>query len=323
MGIIREKKITSKYSKVMLTESLYSLALYIYMNNSVSDTLFLIGDNVKLGDIKNKLNNVIIYNNELACGKNRTERIMMFMRLYIGRFYELKKYITCVDDFYGHDHVSFSSLFDKRKFTVIEDGLSNYKNPKISNLKVGLLVLFRVDFRARGYNVKTNKVILTGLDDIPESIRDKVTIINRNDFINNLEYICDGAFSYKEEIKDKSILLITQPLSEDDVLSEFEKIEIYKEILGEFINSEYLIIKPHPRERTDYKLYFPNATIIKSGFLVESLLNKKSIIKVVTLFSTAVFSIQCVDVEIYGTGKSSKLSSRYGVIKSNVIQKRI
>ena len=49
-------------------------------------------------------------------------------------------------------------------------------------------------------------------------------------------------------LETKSVILITQLLSEDNIISEEEKIALYKSILNNYgLNS--VVIKPHPREK--------------------------------------------------------------------------
>ncbi|ANO31841.1 hypothetical protein A6E01_00880 [Vibrio breoganii] len=75
-------------------------------------------------------------------------------------------------------------------------------------------------------------------------------------------------FSY---INGSSSILFTQPFSENrsDYL-ESDKVNGYRHIINMHgIKEKDIIIKPHPAEKTDYSLYFPDATIIKSSFPAE------------------------------------------------------
>ena len=69
---------------------------------------------------------------------------------------------------------------------------------------------------------------------------------------------------------EKSVLLLTQPLYIDGtVSSEEEQIEIYKRLVAENITDEKLVIKPHPRDLTDYSEAFPEAVIFDKNMPVE------------------------------------------------------
>lgn len=120
-------------------------------------------------------------------------------------------------------------------------------------------------------------------------------------------------FNFKDEIKNKKVILLTQPLSEDKYITEKEKIEIYSKILKNFSEKE-IIIKTHPREKTEYKIYFPEYEILSTKIPLELLILKGvKIKKIVTLFSTGVFNVdKSVEVEFYGTEVHPKLLERFG-----------
>lgn len=95
------------------------------------------------------------------------------------------------------------------------------------------------------------------------------------------------------QIQENSTLLLTQPLNEDGLMSHDEKISLLKHLICKH-GTEHLYIKPHPREKEDYKIIFPNATIWdyeKVPIELLCLLNEFSFEKVITPFSTAIFSV--------------------------------
>lgn len=87
-------------------------------------------------------------------------------------------------------------------------------------------------------------------------------------------------------LKQARVLLVTQPMSEDNIMSESDKIAVYKSIMEQY--REKIIIKPHPRETTDYRKFFPNIEVFPKTAPVELLkLLVPEIDRVVTFFSTA------------------------------------
>lgn len=116
-----------------------------------------------------------------------------------------------------------------------------------------------------------------------------------------------------EKIKGKKIILFTQPLSEDGIIEEKEKIELYEKILKRY-NLEETVIKIHPREKTKYEEIFKKCLIIKETFPSEILsflgFEPK---KAVTIFSSAVFGIEKnVEIDFYGTEIHEKLYNKFG-----------
>lgn len=66
------------------------------------------------------------------------------------------------------------------------------------------------------------------------------------------------------ELRGKKWIIVTQPFSEDDVISEASKLDIYRKILDFINNNDSVVIKPHPREKTDYEKCFPGISVLKS-----------------------------------------------------------
>lgn len=59
--------------------------------------------------------------------------------------------------------------------------------------------------------------------------------------------------SYKPVFNSsKKVILLTQPLSEDQFITEQDKLNLYASILKKYSSDYELFIKPHPREKTDY-----------------------------------------------------------------------
>lgn len=62
-----------------------------------------------------------------------------------------------------------------------------------------------------------------------------------------------------EKMKAKKIVLLTQAFSADHFVTEEEQVDIYRKILSNY-NPNDVIIKPHPRDKIDYKKFFPTIT---------------------------------------------------------------
>lgn len=91
-------------------------------------------------------------------------------------------------------------------------------------------------------------------------------------------------------LEQKSVILITQPLSEDGIVSEDEKVALYKSILSNYDMND-VVIKPHPREKTNWAEIFPNTPIITRRVPAELLAMMVEPKNVCTFYSTAAFSL--------------------------------
>ncbi|WP_218667906.1 glycosyltransferase family 52, partial [Rodentibacter caecimuris] len=80
-------------------------------------------------------------------------------------------------------------------------------------------------------------------------------------------------------------------------------------------DKEKLVVKTHPREKTNYQGYFPDVEVFNENYPSEILdvLGVK-FEKAVTLFSTAVYVYPKENVDFYGTKIHPKLEKRFGEI---------
>lgn len=287
----------------------------------INKKIFFILDN----DIKIKIN----LKNYIKVKKNKNIlEIIVKKILYFFYFkYLIKKFNINNIQIFGCDHINGAKFFLKRYiFFLIEDGLTNYKkNIYKRTLKNKI---FSIPSFGMYKNVK--KIYLTGLAPIPEEIKDKVEIINLKELWNKKteeekKEILD-IFGFDEniisKIKNKKNILFTQPLSEDRFISEEEKIELYKKIIFNYSEKD-LVIKTHPREKTDYKKYFPEIEILNQSFPAElfDLLDIK-FERAITIFSTAALNFsKNSKVDFYGTKVHPNLLKQWGdsekIMKAN------
>ena len=107
--------------------------------------------------------------------------------------------------------------------------------------------------------------------------------------------------------------MFTQPFSEDKILTEKEKVELYKDIIANYDVTK-LLIKSHPREKTNYRKEFPKITVIDQRIPSELLLfTKAEFSRVITVFSTSIsIFLKSSEVDFYGTEVHPKLLKYYG-----------
>ncbi|BDR99166.1 hypothetical protein NUITMVP1_30750 [Proteus mirabilis] len=216
---------------------------------------------------------------------------------------------------YGQDHLFFSHPF-LDKMTLIEDGLANY-----TCVKRSLYSYLLLPHKIFGKSKKIKNILLTGLSSYPPKLEKKITTINLKEkwgslHENNKNKIND-IFNYKKTSNKKyDVLILTQPISEYSLVSESEKLSIYKKIIQlHSENSENTLLRIHPREKTDYSKLGYNIKINNEPYPIEILLlNTHSFKKAITLYSTAIYSLSCDEKIIYGTSLSSALEKKIGYI---------
>lgn len=265
--------------------------------------------------IYSKLNTKEKYYSKVYLESKSLKGIILYYYNYIKTQILLKKLKR--NNFYVNDYL-IETCFLKEAY-LLEDGTSNYLGEV--KLKKNLISFLRLDFRGKifGYSSKIKKIFLTGLAPIPSEIKNKVEIINLHELwrkktkLEQKEIL--KIFGLSSNIlkifSKRKIILFTQPLSEDKIITEEEKIKIYSKIIKNYCKEE-IIIKTHPRETTNYKEFFPDLEILNLQIPYELL----QILKVepeigVTLFSTAALRVS-KQVDFYGTEVHPKIFKAFG-----------
>lgn len=297
----------------------YNLLLFFLLTDFLDKSVFMVAP-----ELMRESENFFCYSTNKNEKIQNKENEKIFKEIQKNFFKDSK----C--EIYAQDHIFKSYSFLKDKFYLIEDGLMTYTraDEKISSyLKHSIITKIRWAIRGQipihGTSKKVKKVFLRGLIPTPKCLEQKVEYIDIFDMWNKKsseekEYI-NNYFNFSKEnidkFKDKATVLFTQPLSEDKIISENEKIEIYKDILKN-VDKNKLIIKIHPREKTDYKKIFPNVEIIEDKIPFELyLLNGFKCDEAITLFSTAVYSLEKSKITFYGTKNYPELLNFFGNIE--------
>lgn len=318
-------------------DTVYSLFLYLLIKNKdINETFYFFGQGIPEKIQKFFKNYYYLY--KLNKRKNK---IMYYIEMY--KYYKNILKILQENNFFNkkiylQDHLESSSFFleNMQECILIEDGLVNYDvnilrkiNSTSSKIKYNkffeekIIKKINKKYKKFGLSEEIKKIYLTELASIPKEIRNKVEIINLKELWNKKtkvekEKILDiFGFDNKiiERLKNKKEILYTQPLSEDKIITEEEKIEIYSKIIEKY-KKETLVIKQHPREKTDYKKIFTNIEVLNQSFPAElfNLLGIK-FEKAITLFSTAALSDKNIKIDFYGTEIHPKILKRFGNYK--------
>lgn len=262
--------------------------------------------------------------NFLTVKKSKNKYKLVFNSLYYFFRFKLLCYKLNIDkrntEVWGADHITGAKFFLKRfNFTLLEDGTLNYS--PIAYIRSWKNKLFSVP--AYGVHTNVRKIYLTQSENIPDCIKDKVEVINLDELWNKKNHkekmeiidILGVDIDRISILKDKSYILYTQPLSEDGIISEREKIQLYEEILKKYdINK--VVIKPHPRENTDYQFFFKDVYVFCDNIPSELLpLLGVRFEKSITLFSTAVLQHNRNSIVFYGTNVHPKIYQHFGNIE--------
>lgn len=305
----------------------YSLLIYFLIKEEKDwkDTTYILNYQIPLkiiNKLSKKINKNKIYtqispdNNFFLKSKNY---YFYYLKMFFKLFFLKDIYI------YGNDDILFMIPFKNKEINLIEDGTVNYvlktkKDTFLKKIKKKIL-LAPINYKTHGLSKRVKKIYLTGLAPIPKEIVHKVELINLKELWDKKSFgeqreildIFSFDLNIKESIKGRDIILFTQPLSEDGIITEDEKIEIYLKIANKYPHDR-LIIKTHPREKTNYKEIFSDNLVLDNPFPFEilNLLDVK-FNKAVTLFSTAALGLgENVEVDFYGTEVNQKILNYFG-----------
>lgn len=322
---------------VFYIKTTYTLMIaLLLLDKNKRDRYFILSDSVS-DKIKNQLLKKYegISINETIASKGIRKYLD---KIIIARkINKIKKNISRNSIVYGYIYATFIGdiLKSKFRYCILEDGLANYqlkhRNKKKFNLKNFFLGGSLFEYESYGVGTEVKRIYLTGLAEIPKEIERKIALVNikelwdlkSEDEKNEILEIFSIYPSEIDVLKDGKNILFTQPLSEDCILSENEKIELYRKIMKNYSEKEVLI-KPHPREKTDYKKIFQKATILKRETPFELLvLLGVQFEKAITIFSTAAFSLgKNIEIDFYGTEIHSKLHKNFGGLENIKIERK-
>lgn len=291
--------------------TLYQLLLFLLIVNQESnDIILLLNENFELNSLKKNKKFIFYFSNNRSIKKK-----LKYLR-------NIK-----IEKIYGETKIS-QILSSKIDLYQLEDGLGNYTILKNNGIKskinffINLIYFFHKSFPFYGgVDKRIKKIYLTGLASIPKEIAHKVELIDLKELWskktleeqNDILAIFSFDLDIKEKIKGRDIILFTQPLSEDNVITEEEKVKIYSKIIKKY-PKERLVIKTHPREKTNYKDIFKEYLVLDNLFPFEilNLLDVK-FNKAITLFSTAALGLgDGVEVDFYGTEVHPKILQKFG-----------
>ncbi|MCI5873937.1 MAG: glycosyltransferase family 52 [Clostridiales bacterium] len=300
-----------KEQKVFIIGSPYGLLVSLLLYSIEDNDVFVFNGDVISARIVDKLKetNTVFIRNSNSTYAGKFGKAINTAREWKRYKNFIRRNISNDARIVGHDHIfAISFPFWGSFETIIEDGYINYLpyNDILSLMKKNGLRYFRIlnkiykrknkrEYKLYGYDESVKNVYLT-------DVKKKAPKLLTNVYVNSISelwkklnsdlqqklqsiFMVDSIWLKLHEYQE-IVFLITQPLSEDGLMAEEEKIRVYSEVLKG--NENKVLVKPHPREKTDYKKYFPDAQIIDNDVPMEMIaLSFDNICRVYTCFSTS------------------------------------
>jgi len=207
-------------------------------------------------------------------------------------------------------------------YHLIEDALDTFKLLSKNRVQIDQYInkyslkrlikrITGAGFVCWGFSKSCKSIEVNDINGI-EIPKDKVIECPRKQLFNNLteeqKKIIYNVFVPEEKAvcfseKNNTVLLLTEPLFHDNKLpSEEAQIRLFKDVLQREQEKGYcVVIKPHPRDKVDYKIIFPDIAVINKNIPTEVMNYNSSIHykKAITVTSTAIEGIEFVEEKEY------------------------
>ncbi len=269
---------TLKIPRIILLASVYTMLLCLLYYKDWDKSIFICGGGIPSSIIQNlRKQGIICYGDGDGKFINDINTLQALVR------YAERNHIPVA----GNDDSPEGGVFIHLNFTVVEEGIGNYRHEAAMKRKNAKRVTTNGEvYVPFGFNKFTDHILLTGKEPIPEFFKDKAEIINIQQLWNKkskreqekiLEVYSFPRKELEHEIrKGRDCLLIGNPYAAVGMCKEEQEIALYREMMEPY-GEKRVIIKPHHQNSIDLKKYFPDCYILPKEFPIDlaKLLNLK------------------------------------------------
>ena len=279
-----------KESSLYICDTLYHLYVFLVMcDKSKKNNLILTDFTESLPNCRERLLQLPYVNEVYVVNSSDFQQSFVntgiAKKLYRGFFYSttLRKSLlsnfpflnSCLLEkevflFVDVSHLARFFLINHRNVILLDDGEGNY-----FPLNKGVKYFFKhYIFRlpeGRGVSRSIVKVCLRKPEKLDHQIKKRIghklvrlelgsmeKRLNKSN-VSNIFFVFNLDGHFKKE--GKSVLIFTQPFSEDSFISEEYKVNMYRDIANYYADSN-VFIKPHPREKTNYEDIFGKSLVV-------------------------------------------------------------
>lgn len=316
-----------KRPRVFVTGSLWSLLTYLMVSSEedILRTKYFFTDKGIHESVRRNFNHHVL---NISWDDNIHWRLTQLVYTFAPLYFRVRFPYLILADTYGIDQGwAIRSVIGRNKYTLIEDGILDYtaeRNlPKRSKDWIRNLLWGPIYKHDMGRNSHCKHIVLTQPFSNP-ILAEKAKTYNLADLwqksSDSKKKLILAKFNLTEEdvkrMTERPVILLTQALSEDGIFSEEEKIAFYRKMIEPY-GLENVMIKPHPRETTDYTRAIPECMTMDKvvPFQLFSLIGLK-FKTAVTVCSGSALSLQNEDtvIDFKGSEIDPRIAAKYGVI---------
>ena len=328
--------VKQKYTRVCISDSAHSLMFYLMMSSpeEIDSTFFFLSDGIHPSN-RAKLPShayipIVRFRRNAWC-KGLFLLYLIVLRLTARLRWPFLK----TAKIFAMDHLFFSApLIGGRDYTLLADGpncffnirttpdYQNFSAPANQRLSVKLvrLLLGPCWHKCYGMNGQCTGVVKTTPDSLEAHEGKENRLFSLSDLWNGASdakkkqilAVYDITEEDEADMRRRPVILLTQQLATEGTVTEEELAKIYSDLLKPF-PPDSILIKRHPRDRMDYRKYFPQA-LVYDKFAPMQLFAAIGIRfqTAVTLFSSSVTSFPEAQVIWGGTEVHPAVFRRYG-----------
>lgn len=255
-----------------------SILRTLYLREPASKTLIVINDHIPdLSNIIRLLNENNFFDFHLAMPltsvyrekRSKLSKILTRNNSLVERVDSVSG-ITAFEDFIrdaeinifnnrGGAYTYFLLKFKGSYIRLIEDGLGNYQS-LIGRFKVFKRKYLLSTIVGAGLDKQVKEILVQFPEKVIEPLKKKARKLDVQHMQESLS-ATDRKRILKIFLRDympdlsgeRKLILVTQPFSEERYFDEDTKINLYNDVLSDYIGNYKIFIKPHPRELTDYR----------------------------------------------------------------------
>lgn len=314
-----------------VVDTYYALALYLLYSSfdEIKDTVFFIGSTI-CKDVESQLPSVTRFDNKKHTEKiSAIEFIKLRIEFLVRRMFQVRGRVM-----YGQDHLPyFELLLGRGHYVLLEDSPGvfsrcfsvNFLKPRIvpMGFREGLFHWLRYGTlfgRIMGMNDQcVNRIITDKCDISSDAISGrKYELVSLEDLWHKsseekkqyIKRVFGITATVLEESAGFASVFLTQPFREDCGLSDEEWVSVIRPILCD----GKTMVKVHPRDKFDYKKYFPNVYILDVCAPMQLLVMLGlHFEKAITICSSSINAFpNSVEKVVIGTQVSPKIKAVYG-----------
>ena len=325
-----------KFSRVCISDSAHSLMFYLMISTQeeINSTFFFFSDGIH-PSVREKLPNHKYIPTVWFRKKAWRNGLFFFYLLALRMTARLRWPFLKTAKIFAMDHMFFSTpLLGGRDYTLLADGPNcffnirttpdyrNFSAPANRRLSVKLIraLLGPCWHKCYGMNDQCTGVIKTTPDGLDEHEGKDIRIFSLSELWENspeekrrqILAVYDITAEDLEDMKRRPAILLTQQLATEGTVTEEELVKIYSDLLKPF-PPDSILIKRHPRDRVDYRKYFPQALVYEK-FAPMQLFAAMGITfrTAITLFSSSVTSFPEAEIVWGGSEVHPAIFRRYG-----------